>query len=429
MSDKIEKNSVFVSIDLCKDYSQEAYCFTNSMSGPESVSVIAGDQKYIVPTVVGRLNDMGGFCIGEDALLRSKRGEAELSSDIFSAILGEKKVTIGEKDYGAEEILKEFIAGMLSLCGPYHIGKADKIVVTVEYPDRILVNVVRKVLMELGFGDECIKVIGHSESIIYYTIFQKKELWVNDVLIFDFTKHQFLVRRLSTVRARLPQPVIVEEKDLSSKYSVEMLDTEEGCMDMDRQFLLLLKELCGKHIVSTVYLTGVGFYENWMKDSIRYLCSKRRVFQGYNLFVKGACYAAISESGIGNADNFQFVCSGRTLVNIELEVEKGDKIVPVVLSKAGVNWYEAGARAEGILDRTKEIRLRIHSSVSKNSKIINISLMEFPSRPNKNTRIEIILSYKNDRQCIVMIRDLGFGEFFKSGGETVREVINIEDYI
>jgi hypothetical protein len=281
----------------------------------------------------------------------------------------------------------------------------------------------------MGFNKENIKIIGHSESLIYYTIFQKKELWVNDVLVFDFTEYQFLARRLTTLRARSPQPIVVEEMDLSQKFKISKISTEQGREELDQQFLELLEELCGKHIVATVYLTGVGFYEKWLKKSIEYLCTKRRVFQGYNLFVKGAGYGNFSIMGIGNADDYQFVCSGRTLVDIELEIEKEDKKVMVILSKAGTNWYEAGARAEGILDDAREIKLKIISSVSKNSQELCINLKSFPPRPNKTTRVEIVLSYRNERQCVVQIKDMGFGDFFKSSDEMIKTVIDIEDYL
>lgn len=430
MSANVENNKVLVSIDLCRDFSQMAYCYTGSMTEPESVSTIVGEQKYLIPTVAGRLNNAADWCIGDDAVLRNKRGEAELSGDILMAVLTEKNIEINGREYSGYEVFQGYLKGLFNLLNTnYHIAEPDYIVVTVEYPDRILVNLIRNVLENMGFHKEDIKVIGHSESLIYYTIFQKKELWVNDVLIFDFTDKQFLVRRLNVIRGRIPQPVIVEEMDLSSKYTLDMTRTEQGRNEMDGQFLLLLKELCGKHIVSAVYLTGVGFYEKWMKDSIQYLCSKRRVFQGYNLFVKGACYAAISEMGIGNANDYQFVCSGRTLVNIELEVEKGDKTVLVPLSNAGTNWYEAGARAEGILDGTREIRFKVTSSLSRNSRFITMSLRDFPPRPDKTTRVEIVLAYRNDRQCVILVKDLGFGVFFKSSGEVVKEIINIEDYL
>lgn len=429
MSVKIENNLISVSIDLCRDYSQMAYCM-GKMTEPESLSTILGEQKYLIPTVVGKLNNSEEWCIGDDAVIREKRGECVNAEDIVKSILTEKGIFIGTEKYTGHEVMKAYFTGLFRILSMnYHITKPDYLCITVEYPDRILVNLIRNVLIEMEFNKDNIKIIGHSESLIYYTVFQKKEIWVNDVLVFDFTNNQFLVRRLNTVRARIPQPIIVEEMDLSQKFRLEMLKTEQGKLEMDTKFLEMLKELCGKYIVSTVFLTGVGFYEKWMEDSLHFLCSKRRVFQGYNLFVKGAGYGNLSEMGFGNAKNYQFVCSGRTLVDIELEIEKEDKTIPVILSKAGTNWYEAGARAEGILDNAREVKLKLVSSLSKNSKDVIIDLREFPPRPNKTTRIEIILAYRNDRQCIILIKDLGFGELFKSSGETVKTTIDIEDYL
>lgn len=426
----MEENKVLVSIDLCRDYSQMAYCYTKGMPEPESVSVITGEQKYLIPTVAAKLNGIEEWCIGDEVFLREKRGEAIAIYDILTMVLKDEAVTIDEKKYTGYEVLREYIKELLNLLKRnYHITNPDYIVVTIEYPDRLLVKLIRAILEELLFDRNHIKVLGHSESLIYYMVFQKRELWVNDVFIFDFTGHQFLVRRLNTVRARTPQPVIVEEMDLSSKYHIDMTKTPEKGRELDAQFMQLLKDLCAKYIVSTIYLTGEGFYEEWMKDSIKFLCTKRRVFLGYNLFVKGACYGALSDNGVGNAGDYQFVCSGRTLINIELEIFKEEKYVPVMLSKAGTNWYEAGARAEGILNGSREIRFRINSSISKKAKILTMKLMNFPQRPNKTTRVEIILSYKSERQCIIVIRDLGFGEFFKSSGEQVKEIINIEDYL
>jgi hypothetical protein len=401
-----------------------------NMSEPESVSTILGEQKYLIPTVVAKLNNIEEWCIGDEAILREKRNEAEATKDILKSILAEKNIVINDTEYTCYEILNIYFNGLFNILrNNYHITNPDKLTITVEYPDRILVNIIRNVLIGMGFNKENIKIIGHSESLIYYTIFQKKELWVNDVLVFDFTEYQFLARRLTTLRARSPQPIVVEEMDLSQKFKISKISTEQGREELDQQFLELLEELCGKHIVATVYLTGVGFYEKWLKKSIEYLCTKRRVFQGYNLFVKGAGYGNFSIMGIGNADDYQFVCSGRTLVDIELEIEKEDKKVMVILSKAGTNWYEAGARAEGILDDAREIKLKIISSVSKNSQELCINLKSFPPRPNKTTRVEIVLSYRNERQCVVQIKDMGFGDFFKSSDEMIKTVIDIEDYL
>ena len=47
-----------------------------------------------------------------------------------------------------------------------------------------------------------------------------------------------------------------------------------------------------KRIVSSVFLTGEGFENNWYPTSLRVLCNGRRAFIGNNLYSKGACYTA-----------------------------------------------------------------------------------------------------------------------------------------
>lgn len=58
---------------------------------------------------------------------------------------------------------------------------------------------------------------------------------------------------------------------------------------LDKAFLRLAELSFGSRAVSSVFLIGDGFSEEWMKDSLRFLCRGRRVFQGNNLFSKGAC--------------------------------------------------------------------------------------------------------------------------------------------
>lgn len=47
-----------------------------------------------------------------------------------------------------------------------------------------------------------------------------------------------------------------------------------------------------KKVVSSVFLTGEGFENNWYPLSLKVLCNGRRAFIGNNLYSKGACYHA-----------------------------------------------------------------------------------------------------------------------------------------
>ncbi len=48
-----------------------------------------------------------------------------------------------------------------------------------------------------------------------------------------------------------------------------------------------------KKVVSSVYLTGEGFENNWYPNSLKVLCNGRRAFIGNNLYSKGACYSSM----------------------------------------------------------------------------------------------------------------------------------------
>ena len=422
-------NRISVAVDLCDDYSQISY-FTGTMTEPESLGTIPGEQKYLIPTVAAKRSHSDEWCIGDIAELHMKRQEAEGVSSLIHMTLKEENAEIGEQKYSGKQLLEIYILRLFELVsGHCHTNRPDKVVFTLEYPDRLLVAVIHTAMEKLGIAREDVRVVGHSESFIYYNIFQKKELWINDVLVFDFTKTRFTMRKLNLVRARTPQPIIIEEKDYSGEIGYGLLETREGRLKADQRFAEIVREVCSRHIVSTIYLTGCGFYETWMEESVNVLCNKHRVFQGYNLFVKGAGYASMDMFGLGEAGKYQFVCSGRTLINIELNVIRNGRELPLLLSGAGTNWYEAGARIECIPDNTRKIIFSVSSSINKVKRELIFDLEEFPERPNKNTRLEIALSYKNDRQCMIVITDKGFGEFFPASGKTLKQVLNIEDYL
>ena len=57
-------------------------------------------------------------------------------------------------------------------------------------------------------------------------------------------------------------------------------------------FCKFIESVFDKRIVSSVFLTGEGFENEWYPKSLRVLCNGRRAFIGNNLYSKGACYTA-----------------------------------------------------------------------------------------------------------------------------------------
>ena len=52
--------------------------------------------------------------------------------------------------------------------------------------------------------------------------------------------------------------------------------------DADESFKSFIQNVFDKKVVSSVYLTGEGFENNWYPNSLKVLCNGRRAFLGSN---------------------------------------------------------------------------------------------------------------------------------------------------
>ncbi len=256
---------------------------------------------------------------------------------------------------------------------------------------------------------------------------QKRELWTNDVAVFDFNTEHFTYRKLSIARNKQPNIISVTEVDYSNDIDITYLEDDRDKRSADERFLSIIKDEFYKQIVTTVFLTGVGFYSDFAENSLVELCSKRRVFKGYNLFVKGACYDAMARYNKKDFSDYIIQCSGRTKAHIGLMINHSGRHTAVSVAKAGSNWYEAGARAECILDNVKSIQLVLTSPYGDYAKNIKISLEDFPDRPNKTTRVAISISFRDDDTFDVVVEDLGFGDFFRATHMVVKETFSVSE--
>ena len=107
---------------------------------------------------------------------------------------------------------------------------------------------------------------------------------MNKIALFDYDGTAVRTMLLSTRTDMRPHVSMVEER----VFDLPMKD--------DLGFLGIARAVLDSEIVSAVYLSGEGFEGEWLKDSVTYLLERRRrVFQGRNLYTKGACYAGIDD--------------------------------------------------------------------------------------------------------------------------------------
>ena len=180
---------------------------------------------------------------------------------------------------------------------------------------------------------------------------------------------------------------------------------------------MVKKELDGR-IVSTAFLVGDGFKENWMGESLRLLCRNRRVFQGNNLYSKGACSGALEKLDPSREGrNYIYLGQDKLKSNVGMKVlRRGEEAYFAVLD-GGVSWYEAFADFEVILESGNTVEFQVTPLTGEPATEREIVLEGLPERPKNTSRLKVHVEMSAPDRVTVTIEDMGFGEIFPSSGK------------
>ena len=198
------------------------------------------------------------------------------------------------------------------------------------------------------------------------------------------------------------------------------------CERIDDKFLTIMEKICGEKVISTIFLLGDGFHEKWTKRSLEFLCRTRRVFQGNNLFSKGASIAArerIRESA--NTGKFVFLGEDKLKSNLGMKLLKCGTEVYYALLDAGVNWYEAQESLDIIMDPSGILNIEVTPLTGKMPRIVQLYLDGLEKRPNGTTRLRLNISMSSVNEVDLKVTDLGFGELFPGSGKVWEQIIEV----
>lgn len=413
----MEKTSYYLGIDLDNDNAVISY-FQLNMKEPETVSTVAGSEVYQIPLILAKKRGIGQWFIGEEAKRLALLQGEEAVSGLLQAALAGKEFFIEGETYKAQELLALYIKKLVYLAGK--LGNPvipDFLVITLEQLSREVTELFLQVAERIGIPEGKLTLIDRRESFYYFAFSQQKELWLHDVCLFDNRGDEVWCRRLERDQRTMPQLVTISEEQRNIDRA-----------NKDASFLKIVSEVTGGHIVSAVYLTGDGFDGEWMKESLSFLCKGRRVFMGKNLYSKGACYAAARKC-MTEENSWQFVYMGdnEMKVNVSLKVQSQGKTEFFTLISAGDNWYETVGECEVLLDGSNEIDFWLQLPNSKEAKIEKLTLADLPERPPRTTRLRIKAQPVSDMEVKIRIKDLGFGEIFKSSDKTWEYMMSLEN--
>lgn len=409
-----EKKSIYLGIDINEKYTLVSY-YNSTMKEPETISTVLGAESFAIPTMLAKKKGMNQWFFGEDAKRRVVAGEAVPAENIYSlALAGDGLILDGEK-FDAKDLLVIFFKKIFSIPGfAYSNAPVEKLIICVEQVNLEIMELFNYLAAMLSITPGKIMIIDHRESYYYYALSQEPQLFQNEVALFDYSGTNLMSYMLTRNKNTRPQMINISQQN-------------HGALGdrRDEMFDSIVASVFGNRLISSVYLVGDGFDGDWMKTSLARVCRGRKAFLGQNLYSKGACYAGYIKSG--NRDwPFIYIGDNELKLNLSLKVLDNNELKFFSLIDAGMSWYEASGECEVILDGESDIEFWIQRPESREAHVEVLELTDLPKRENRTTRLRISALPKSDKEILITIKDLGFGEINASSGKIWEHLISLE---
>lgn len=397
-------NSIYFGIDLGKKNTILSF-FDDSKKEPESVSTIMGSKEYQIPTVIAKRIGIEQWFYGKEAKEILQIGNVSEIFDLVSKALNDEEVILDDKNYKARDLFCMYLNYLLSISGlPYTKEYNSFLIITVPTLSTDVIELCSLIAKNLDIDENHIFIIDYMEAFYYYALNQEKETYLKNVILFECDSEEVKYDIMTLNREKFPIYVDV-------KSGIKMLQGEKK----DTAFYNIVTNMDALRNSSSVYLVGEGFDGGWMQDSMKYLLSGRRVFIGKNLYSKGACfYGYIKNENI--PWNYFYIGNNELKLSVSLKVTENNEMKFYVLQKMGENWFKSKSECEVILIGDNEIDFWVQRVNKRENKIEKIVLTELPKRETATTRLKISSKAVSDKEVVVNISDLGFGEISPSSG-------------
>lgn len=406
-----------IGYDLSDNYAQISF-LSDKAAEPETLSVLPGAEKYHIPLCLCKRKGFNQWFYGMDALKHKEEGE--LVTDLFQLAKKGEPVVIEETGYDPIALLTLYVKRSLS--GLSVIGDTDHVgafMFSCESLDERTVEVLKQVAAGLSLKTKNFFYQNYAESFYQYMVHQPEDIWVRQVLVCDYHSDVMKIYRMECNRRTTPMVVYIEKDERNffacGDYPEEEEKKQNVFTQMDEKMLTMAQELAEGQMITSVYLIGEGFSEEWMKESLRFLCRNRRVFQGNNLYSKGACYALrerLYPTEISG--RYVFLGEDKLKANIGMKVYRQGESSYLALLDAGVSWYDARFQTEVYLEEGNSFDIVLTPLNGKDARYGKVTLTGLPERKTP-TRLYIEISMTGENKVRLYVEDLGFGELSPSG--------------
>jgi len=414
---------LIVGYDLGWDYAQISYCTAGSQV--ETVSSVAGAESFSIPTVLCKKVGVNQWFYGKEAIQYAKEKQGILVDNLLQLALDGEPVQIDGTEYAPVALLTLFFKrslGMLSSAAGTE--KIEALMITCDRMDDQVREMLDQVAGNLRLKTEKIAYQSHQESYYHYLTHQQGELWKEPSILFDYRGNKMTCYRMECNKKTKPVVTFIhrEEEEFPSRASLSA-KAEIGDQILDDTFLDLAQEKIGLGRVASVYLIGDDFSEDWLKTSLKFLCDRRRIFMGNNLFCKGACYGMLERihpSGVSK--EYVFLGEDKLKSNVGMSVMRQGNSSYLALLDAGTDWKQATANVEFYLKENKAVEFIITSLVGGGKTTIPVELED---ATGDVARISMTLTMKDENLIHARFVDLGFGEFRPAENRTWEKDVSL----
>lgn len=392
------------------------------------------DRELMEPVLIGQSEDNPDALIDTAVIFE----EREPIVDILSKVRTGESVMSSGKQVEIERVLAYFFKKTLALTRTRYPGeKIRYLVITVPTMDKAFVNRIYTALGLIGLENDRVKIIDHKRSYMYYVLYQKKELWTNDVGLFDYDGERLIFEQLKIDRSRHPALVGVTEQDFTEAFVLEE-EIDEGIpegelISIDEELMkpgpsrgTLFENIVGTALrgryISSLFMTGEGFEEEWTDDVFPRLAVGRRLFRGRNLYVSGAAYAAKEFGDTRRLEDYVVFAADMVPEKLSMEVYEDGRIQEVVLAEAGDPWFEVDTEVDLIPDGDTEIRIKARPVFDGEEKEYVLDITPVLGKNDRMCRLGLRVRFEDAHKPIFTIRDKGFGETMPSSNRVWEEI-------
>ena len=234
-------DGLILGLDLCDAYTQ--------------LVCDAGEKSWIMPTVICKKKEEDVWLVGEPAYASALKGDGIIVDKLVKLVKKDGTSTIAGIKYDGMQLMVRFLVQVLRLAQEeYGTDKIKKLVITVPKVEIRLLECLRRCGEYLGADPEGIHIVSHTESFIYYVLSQKREVWTNQVGMFDLSQDGLCYYEMKMQRGMRQNTVLAEWERLEESFDLNILNSDKGARMADKILCSCGSRLIQKKLYSAIFL-------------------------------------------------------------------------------------------------------------------------------------------------------------------------------